>query len=60
MHGRPGLRPGTRWEAYSTPTDPLARLRDLLLKGRKGRGGKGKGCGTPTFLGESYALSHHV
>jgi len=41
---------------YSTPTDPVARLRATLLKGREWRGGKGregKGKWYPHFLGES-------
>ena len=37
---------GPRWRAYSTSLGRLARLRALLLKGR---GGEGKGSGTPTF-----------
>ena len=36
-----GLCPRPRWGVYSTPPDPLADLRGLLL--RQGREGRGKG-----------------
>jgi len=62
--GWPGLCPDPAGGAYSTPSNPLAQLRALLLKGREGRGGeverqegeedglevrKRRGSGTPTF-----------
>jgi len=30
------FRPGSRWGAYRAPTDPLAGLRGLLLRGEEG------------------------
>jgi len=50
--GWPGLCPDPAGGAYSTPSNPLAQLRALLLKGREGKegerrwsGGKGKRMG---------------
>jgi len=48
MHGRPGLRLGPRWRAYTYSTPPY--LEALLLKGREGvMGRKGRGRVPPTF-----------
>ena len=39
---RLGLRPRSRWGAYSAPPDPLAGFKGPTSKGREGRkGGKG-------------------
>ena len=48
MRGWTGLCPRPRWGAYSTPLDPLARLKALLLKGRVEKVVR-------QFWGESYA-----
>ena len=37
-----GLRPRTRWGAYSAPQNPLAVFKGPTSKGRKGKGGEGK------------------
>jgi len=39
---RPGLRPGSRWGAYSAPPGPLAGLRGPTFKGRERDRGKGQ------------------
>jgi len=60
--GGRGSAPDPAAGSYSTPPDPLAQLRALLLKGREGgrRGREGAGREVerkwyPHFLGESYA-----
>jgi len=43
LHGRPGVCSGPYYGELTALPRPLARLRALLLKGRKSRGGKVKG-----------------
>ena len=64
---RPGLRPDPAGGAYSAPSDPLARLKGPVSKGRGwgwderggkgGEKGKGKGKGRGGYEGEGECLT---
>ena len=48
---RLGLRPRPRWGSLQHSPRPLAGFKGLLLRGREGKGGKGRGREGPTYMG---------